>query len=388
MPLLKKTGLDTNVLANYRPVSNLPFLGKVIEKVVAQQITQHMSLQALGDDLQSAYKPGHSCETALVQVTSYILLSLDKGHAVLLTMLDLSAAFDLVDHETLLLRMRNLLGFSGKVIDWFRSYLAERSQSVLISCEQSSPVNLDTGIPQGSVLGPLMYLIYTLPMKQLLQSHGVQYHCFADDTQIYVKFSLQEGGLSHSLHKLESCINDLKDWFTGNKLMLNTNKTEFIVFTSPRNQVKVNMEECVMHIGGDIIKPSKCVRDLGSYLDSNLSMDSHINMVIRSVYGQLRTTGKIRKFLDTDACATAINSLVTSRLDYNNALLFGVPEKSLRRLQIMQNQAARILAKVDCHEHITPVLVSLHWLPIRARIDYKILVLVYKCIHQEFSSSI
>ena len=202
----------------------------------------------------------------------------------------------------------------------------------------------------------------------------------------YVKFSLQEGGLSHSLHKLESCINDLKDWFTGSKLMLNTNKTEFVVFTSPRNQVKVNMEECVMHIGGDIIKPSKCVRrDLGSSLDSNLSMDSPINMVIGSVYGQLRTIGKIKKFLDTDACATAINSLVTYRLDYSNALLFGVPEKSLRRLQIMQNQAARILAKVDCHEHITPVLVSLHWLHIRARIDYKILALVYKCIHQEFS---
>ena len=276
LPLLNKTGLDTSVLANYRLVSNLPFLGKVTEKMVAQQITQHMSLHAIGDDLQSAYKPGHSCETALVQVTSDILLSLDKGHGVLLTMLDLSAAFDLVGHKTLL-RMRNLLGFSGKVSDWFRSYLAERSQSVLISCVQSSPVNLDTGVPQGSVLGPLMYLIYTLPMKQLLQSRGVQYHCFADDTQIYVKFSLQEGGLSHGLHKLESCINDLKDSFTGSKLMLNTHKTEFIVFTSPRNQVKVNAEECVMPIGGDI-KPSKCVRDLGSYLDSrpNLSMGSHI----------------------------------------------------------------------------------------------------------------
>ena len=165
MPLLKKTYLDTNVLANYRPVSNLPFLGKVIEKVVAQQITQHMSPHALGDDLHSAYKPGNSCETALVQVTSDILLSLDEGHRVLLTMMDLSAAFNLVDHEILLLRMRNLLGFSGKVIDWFRSYLAERSRSVLISCEQSSPVNLDTGVSQGSVLGPLMYLIYTLPMK-------------------------------------------------------------------------------------------------------------------------------------------------------------------------------------------------------------------------------
>ena len=103
---------------------------------------------------------------------------------------------------------------------------------------------------------------------------------------------MQEGGLSHSLHKLEFCINDLKDWF---KLMLNTNKTGFIVFTSRGNQVKVNMEECVMHIGGDIIKPSKCVRDLGSYLDSNLSMDSNINMAIRSVYGHLRSTGKISK---------------------------------------------------------------------------------------------
>ena len=334
----------------------------------------------LWDDLQSAYRPGHSCETAKVKVTNDILLAFDQGEGVLMVMLDLSAAYDLVDHEILLSRLKGNIGLAGTVISWFQSYLEVRTQMVSIADYQSCAMPLNTGIPQGSVLGPLLYLTYMLPVRQILDRYNLSYHGFADDTQIYVPFSFHNGGLKKSLNQLEQCITELREWFHHSRLMLNVNKTEFVVFTSPQNQGKIDMEKCVLTVGEEKIFPSKCVRNLGSFLDMFLHMDEHISKVRKSIYDQLHTVSKIRKYLDPRSCATVINSLVTSRLDYHNALLFGLPESSLRRLQAVQNHAARLLTKTKYNDHITPVLKSLHWLP---WIKYKILVFVFKCVHGE-----
>ena len=274
-PILKKPGLDFNLLSNYRPVSNLPFIGKVIEKAVAQQVSQHISNYQLWDDLQSAYRPGHSCETAMVKVTNDILLAFYQGEGVLMVMLDLSAAYDLVDHEILLSRLKGNIGLAGTVIPWFQSYLEARTQMVSIAGNQSCAMPLHTGIPQGSVLGPLLYLTYMLPVRQILGRYN--YHGFADDTQIYVPFSFHNGGLKKSLNQLEQCITELREWFHHSRLMLNVNKTEFVVFTSPQNQGKIDTEKCVLTVGEKKIFPSKCVRNLGSFLDMFLHMDEHIS---------------------------------------------------------------------------------------------------------------
>ena len=231
----------------------------------------------------------------------------------------------------------------------------------------------------------LLYLIYVLPLKYIFEKHNISYHCFADDIQIYNRFSLKQDGLTSSLKKLEMCIAEVKEWFDQSKLKINSNKTEFVVFISRYNQHKVNLSKCVLHVGSDTIYPSKCAKNLGSYLDENLSMKEHVSTAVRSVYWNIRSVGKIRRYLDGNTCASLLNALVTSRLDYNNSLLFGVPDTILNMLQAVQNHAARILTGTRMSDHITPVLISLHWLPVRERIKYKILVTVYKCLHQPHS---
>ena len=189
-PLLKKPVLEKENLLNYRPISNLSFIGKVIEKVVATQLGNFMSNNNLHDISQSAYKQSHSCETALLKVLNDTHLALDQGKCVLLAMLDLSAAFDLVNHDILATRLQTELNITGTVLAWMNSYLRNRPQSVIIGSSTSARQELLTGVPQGSVLGPLLFLIYILPLRRIFQKHHVEYHSYADDIQLYVAFTV------------------------------------------------------------------------------------------------------------------------------------------------------------------------------------------------------
>ena len=160
IPLLKKTNLDTEDFKNFRPVTNLPFVSKLIEKSVAVQLVQYIDDNNLDEKLQSAYKKLHSTETALLRIHDDILRTVDRGCTVVSLLLDLSAAFDTVDHGLLLPRLNTRFGVKGKVLAWFKSYLTDRSQFVSINGSNSSHSDLMFGVPQGSVLGPILYLLY------------------------------------------------------------------------------------------------------------------------------------------------------------------------------------------------------------------------------------
>ena len=146
----------------------------------------------LNEGLQSAYKKHHSCETALLRVQNDILKSIDDKKCVVLLLLDLSAAFDTVDHKILLHRLRSRFGIKGKALLWLQSYLTDRSQSVQIDGSTSSTRPLRFGVPQGSVLGPLLYLLYTAPLGDLIRCHSMDFHMYADDTQLYTTFSCDD----------------------------------------------------------------------------------------------------------------------------------------------------------------------------------------------------
>ena len=163
-PLPKKTSLDCNILKNYRPVSNLPFLSKVLERVVARQLQDYMNDNNLNNPYQSAYRQFHSCATALVKVQSDIFCALDKRCVVIHVMPDLSAAFDTLDHNILLGRLSSRFGVEGCALAWFKSYLSDRSQQVIVDNEMSSRVSLQVGVPQSSVLGPILFNAYTAPL--------------------------------------------------------------------------------------------------------------------------------------------------------------------------------------------------------------------------------
>ena len=362
-------------------MSNLSFVSKLIERIVCVQLIEHLEANGLYELLQSAYRQLHSTETALLRVQNDLLQAVDAEGGAILVLLDLSAAFDTIDHQKLLKLLDHSFGIRGTALKWFESYLQERTQTVQVGSAKSKPVTLKYGVPQGSVLGPILFTIYTAPLGDIIRGHGLSFHLYADDTQLYIAF---KPGASMSretaVSRIEACVKDIKEWMTNNLLKLNEDKTELIVVTSSTRNSQ--SQHITINVGGSIISPSeKPVRNLGVLFDSTCSLREHVSKLCKSVNYNLYSVGKIRKYLDTKTAEKIINSTVTSRLDYCNSLLYGAKECVISPLQRCQNNAARIVSLRWKSDHITPVMKELHWLPIKQRIQYKVLLLTYKALH-------
>ena len=227
-----------------RPVRNLAFLSKLTEKAVFHQIHEHMVDMGLYPIAQSAYRENHSTETAILKVKNDILLNMNKRHVILLVLLDLSAAFNTVDHDILLTAL-NKRKLGGRAFEWFRSYLSGRCQRISVRGCQSESFNLNCAVPQGYCLGPLMFTIYTSSLLDAIQDHLPSVYCYADDTQLYISFRpADETGHSDAIAAIELCIQVIKNWMHDSKVLLNEYKTEFLLIGTKQQLAKVNISHC------------------------------------------------------------------------------------------------------------------------------------------------
>ena len=377
-PVLKKPSLDAESLKNYRPVSNLPFLSKLIEREVSQQLTKHLEANSINNKFQSAYKTHHSTETALTRVQNDILHAVDRKGGAILVLLDLSAAFDTIDHSLLLGMLERRMGVTGMALGWFRSYLTGRSQRVSVSGKESANRALSCGVPQGSVLGPLLFTTYTQPLHTILED--IDTHFYADDSQLYLAFQPRcPISTNSAVLTIQECFTKVKCWMSSHFLKLNDDKTEVLVITTPA--LSKHLQPITLQLGESPIQPSKEVRDLGVTYDSTMRLEAHVRNVCKSAYHQLHNIYRIRRYLTENAAKSLVHAFITSRLDYCNSLLCGLPAQLLDRLQHVQNAAARLVTGTSRLSHITPVRRDLHWLPVSHRIRFKVALLTYKALH-------
>ena len=309
-----------------------------------------------------------------------ILSSMDDGRVTALTLLDLSAAFDTIDHDILLRRLGNWFGVSGKALDWFGSYLTGRSQRIKLGNCLSSRSYLSFRVPQRSVLGPLSFTLYTTPLSSLVSGHAIPHHLYADDSQLYISFS--PGDSAAKLNGLQSCLASVQSWMPTNKLKLNPDKTEFLLIGNEQ-QRSTYLSTFSIELLGVETHPAKSARNLGVIFDKNFNFRSHISAICSSCIYHILYLRRIRRHLDLDSAKLLANALVSSRFDYCNSVLSWIAENEPTSLQRVLKRLAHVVTKSPPFTRSVPLQHALHWLPATYRVHFKICFLTYKALHEE-----
>ena len=372
-PVLKKPDLDPDVMNNYRPISNLTWLSKILEKCVHKQLTLYLENNSLLSKFQSGYRRNFSCETAITRIHNDILLMIDKKTNIFLTLLDLSAAFDTVNHRLLLKKLQQSYGIEHNVLSWIQSYLTDRSFKVRVRNDESENCSLQIGVPQGSILGPILFILYTKSLETVVSKYNISVHFYADDTQLYMSFNVHLD--DPDISQLSACFLEIKAWMLSNHLKLNEDKTEIIEIGPYENKFSE------VWLATTKIKLGNKAKNLGFIFDDSLSLKEQLTAVAQKCNMNLRNLRRIGSKLSKDLKTQLVHSCILSQIDYCNAVYGSLNESQIQLLQKLQNAAVRFIFNLKKRDHITPYLKELHFLPVRERISYKIALLTFKGIH-------
>ena len=285
--------------------------------------------------------------------------------------------FDTIDIDILLKILNEEIGLTGMALQWCRSFLTGRKQRVKVNGKYSSSLDVEFGVPQGSVLGPKFFNIYVRSQPEVFKSCGFKSTAFADDANGMKTFSIT---FQYNILKNEvaNCINTVANWMHIHCLKINAEKTEINLFypKSLQDQVKIGGTL----IGDDCVRYSRHVKNVGVWLDNHLKFDCHVNKIVAHSYKLLKDIGRIRNVLSQRHTEILVHAVVSSRLDNCNSLFFNMGKGNMFKLQKVQNAAARLVVRKGKRCSITNVLRELHWLKVEARVMFKILLLVYKYV--------
>ena len=362
---------DTQIPGNFRPISILPALSKILEKVVCSQLSSYLITNHIFSPFQYAYRPSHSTEDALLDVVEWAARKIDAGDVTSLTSIDLSKAFDSVDHSMLL----NKLGWYGISSRWFSSYLSGRSQ--LVRGGSTAALPLSHGVPQGSIVGPILFLIFVNDLSCFLP-HG-RLLSYADDTQILDSAPSNPNDLQGLKFRAEENVKSLQHWFSVNSLKMNADKTCFILLGTPKSIERTS--EFALQVNDSYIRPQKKIKMLGVLLDQTLSWEPHISSIIRRTNAILISLYKVRPHLSSEILKILVQSHVLPHLQYCSSVWGGAHNCHLDRLQKVIHFAARLVAGLRRYDHVTPALGALGWPSIRDMVARRDAVNVYRALH-------
>lgn len=385
-PTLKKEDADRDCLKNYRPVSNLPATSKLLERVVLDQLNHYLAVNSLHCPVQSGYRPHHSCETLLLRMTDDIFKETQSDNIVIVVLLDLSAAFDTIDHGILLDKLLVDFGVCGTALEWFTSYLQNRFFCVNINNTLSAYLCLLFGVPQGSLLGPILFILYIKYLQRIASRYGLSIQFYADDSQLYISFHpCRPSELVDITENVNKCLGEIKAWMVRNFMKLNETKTELLIMGKPLVLQKCNLK-VELQFGSTVIVPTECKGDnwksLGVKLDEALNMERQINSVRQKCSWTMTNIRTIGRYLDEEVKVMLVKQLIISKLDYCNSLYMNLPNKRLRKLKSILNGCIRFIYNVtDWSDDLLPYYKKAHILPIDQRIFFKVCLLSYKVVY-------
>lgn len=374
LPLFKKG--NQHVFDNYRPISLLPSISKVIERIVYDQLYEYFSKNHLIYDSQYGFRQLHSTELAALEITDRLSQNMDKGKISITIYLDLSKAFDTLDHEILLDKL-HYYGIRNTSNDWFRSYLTNRNQFVSFDNHNSSMMSLSTGVPQGSILGPLLFLIAMNDIHEASNKfHSVLY---ADDTSLIEPLCTFDTSSPNDASNIETIsnsinseLNSIYDWLCVNKLSLNIPKTKFMLFHHKQRMIDGLVPD--INIDGNIIERVPTFNFLGLNIDENLSFDAHVHKVSNKLSRSIGTLNKLKRFLPENTLILLYNSLILPHLQY--AILCWGSKTS--RMFKLQKRAVRIISNSKYNSHTDPIFKRLRILKISDVYKLSLLKFYYK----------
>ena len=376
IPIFKGKGSDLDS-CNYRPISLLSNIDKIIEKLMFKRLYCFLSKNNIIYNLQFGFRENHSTTHALIYLTEKVRKALDDNSYSCGVFVDLQKAFDTVDHEILLYKLYHY-GIRGVENDWFKSYLSNRKQFVTIDGVNSEEQIVKHGVPQGSVLGPLLFLLYINDLNKAMK-HSSTIH-FADDTSLILK--------SKSLKQMKKYLNyDLKNlskWLKANMISLNASKTELILFRHPNKLLNYNLKA---KINGKLIKPSKVVKYLGMYIDPYLNWKFNTNILASKLSRSIGILSKIRHYVNKKTLKSIYFAIFYSHLSYGSIIWAqNANNQNVKRIMQLQKRAVRIINFSHYRDHADPIFNQLGILKFTDSIEVQNMILVSDSLNSRLPS--
>jgi len=371
VPIFKKG--DRKLPGNYRPISILPIISKVYEKIVNGRLLKFLEDNSLFYEHQYGFRHGYSTKLSLINLINQITKYTDEGRMTVGIFIDFAKAFDTIDHSILLKKLEHY-GIRGVPLDWFKDYLTNRQQFVNYDSAQSFNESLSCGVPQGSVLGPTLFLMYINDLPN--SSKYFNFRLFADDSSLFHTFNSDE----RHVDLTEVCMNmkDIIKWCNANKLTINVNKTKYILFQNKRRHFVISGQ---LIINENILESVDSTSFLGIIIDKNLTWKTHVYKVCNTVSKKIGILYRIRHFVSRKVLVMLYNAFILPHMTYGLEVWGAANKTNLNSVLILQKRIARVLAFKDYRHPSAPLFLELKLLDIYKQYRYMICVFMHDLIN-------